>query len=176
MSMDIDIFGGDLNKKQKGLVSQICEFAKQEQAHIILVAHPRKVTTFIRKTDISGSSDLTNAVDNVFIVHRVNNDFKKLGGDFFGQSVISQYFGFGNVIEVCKNRMMGVQDFLCGMYYEMESRRFKNTNDEVKYYGWREEPVLASMQFADMTSANTPYTGQDDMPFPQNESNDEMPF
>ena len=34
---------------------------------------------FLRKDDISGTADLTNAVDNVFIVHRVNNDFK---GDY----------------------------------------------------------------------------------------------
>ena len=104
MSMDIDIFDGDSNKKQKGLINQIVKFAKDFLVHVILVAHPRKATGFIRKADIAGTSDLSNAVDNVFIIHRVNNDFKKLGGDFFGQSVISRYFCYGNVIEVCKNR------------------------------------------------------------------------
>ena len=167
MSMDIDIFDGDSNKKQKGLINQICEFAKKEQVHIILVAHPRKVTTFIRKNDISGSSDLTNAVDNVFIVHRVNNDFKKLGGDFFGQSVISQYIGYGNVIEVAKNRMMGIQDHLCGMYYEIESRRFKNTLDENNIYSWRNDIAQQQNVFADRYQGDQPFVplNDDETPF-----------
>lgn len=137
MSMSLDLFDGDSNKQQKGLIAELCEFAKNEQVHIILVAHPRKVSTFIRKTDISGTSDLTNAVDNVFIVHRVNNDFKKLGGEYLGRTYIDRFVNYSNVIEVAKDRMMGAQDVLCGMYYEIESRRFKNTPDEVMYYGWR---------------------------------------
>ena len=118
MSMDIDVFAGDNNKKQKDLIQQISDFAKKEQVHIILVAHPKKVSTFMRKTDISGSGDLTNIVDNVFIVHRVNNDFKKLGGEYLGKTYIMKYADYSNVIEVAKNRMMGAQDVLCGMYYE----------------------------------------------------------
>lgn len=139
MSLDIDIIDGDGNKKQKALITQICQFSKKNKIHLILVAHPRKVSTFIRKTDISGTSDLTNAVDNVFIVHRVNNDFKKLGGDFLGEAYIKRFFDYGNVVEVAKNRLMGIQDLLVGMYYEMESRRFKNTVDEKRIYGWRSD-------------------------------------
>lgn len=137
-SLDIDIFAGDNNKNQKELIKQITDFCKEKKVHIILVAHPRKVTTFIRKNDISGSSDITNAASNVFIVHRVNNDFLRTGKDFFG-SQIDSYKEFGNVVEVCKNRLMGVQDLLCGMYYEIESRRFKNKIDETMIYGWRDD-------------------------------------
>lgn len=139
MSMDINIFGDNLNKQQKGVIIEIVKFAKETQSHLILVAHPRKATGFIRKTDISGSSDLTNAVDNVLIIHRVNNDFRKTGKDFFGAKYISQFDDFGNVIEVAKNRGMGAQDFLVGLFYEVESRRFKNTKDEVREYGWRDD-------------------------------------
>lgn len=162
MAMDIDIFGGDLNKKQKGLIADICKFAKDEQVHIILVAHPRKVSTFIRKTDISGTSDLTNAVDNVLILHRVNNDFKKLGGEFFGKAFIQQFFDFGNVVEVAKDRMMGIQDFLCGMYYEIETRRFKNTKDEVRYYGWREDRQGYERQLFAQPQSDLPFAPQED--------------
>ena len=104
----------------------------------MLVAHPRKAMSFLRKNDISGTADLTNAVDNVFICHRVNNDFLKAGGEFLGESVIQQYAKYGNCIEVAKNRMYGVVDFMAGMYYEIESRRFKNSPDESIEYGWQE--------------------------------------
>lgn len=146
-SLDIDLFDGDKNNKQKELILQIKDFSKKNSVHIILVAHPRKSLTFLRKNDISGTSDLTNAVDNVFIVHRVNNDFLKTGAEYFGQSEIQRYQGFGNVIEVCKNRMYGIVDYMVGMHYEIESRRFKNTQDEVIHYGWEENPTQQEMDF-----------------------------
>ena len=162
MTLSLEVFDGDNNKKQKALISQLCEFAKKEQVHIMLVAHPRKVTTFMRKQDISGTSDLTNAVDKVFIFHRVNNDFKKLGGEFFGKAMISTYFNYGNVVEVAKDRMMGVQDFLCGLYYEMESRRFKNTNDERVIYGWRDDIAVQQTMFTEQASNDMPFASPND--------------
>ena len=146
-SLDIDILDGDKNNKQRELILQIKEFAKKNQVHIILVAHPRKVTTFLRKNDISGSSDLQNAVDKIFIIHRVNNDFFRAGADFFGEATINMYRGFGNVIEVCKERMFGIVDLMVGMHYEIESRRFKNTAEENTQYGWEREPTQSTMAF-----------------------------
>ena len=146
-SLDIDILDGDKNNKQRELILQIKEFAKKNQVHIILVAHPRKVTTFLRKNDISGSSDLQNAVDKIFIIHRVNNDFFRAGADFFGEATINMYRGFGNVIEVCKERMFGIVDLMVGMHYEIESRRFKNTAEENTQYGWELEPTQSTIAF-----------------------------
>lgn len=163
-SLDIDIFAGDSNKNQKALIKQLTDFAKQNKVHIILVAHPRKVTTFIRKTDISGTSDITNAADNVFIIHRVNQDFMRTGKEFFG-TLIDSYKDFGNVIEVAKNRLMGVQDMLCGMYYEIESRRFKNREDDRFVYGWRDDIAPQLDMFDD----------NDGLPFDK-EDNSELPF
>lgn len=172
-SLDIDLFDGDKNNKQKELILQICRFAKSKKVHLMLVAHPRKVTTLLRKTDISGSSDLSNAVDNVFIIHRVNNDFKKSASEYFGKQNIESYFGFGNVIEIAKNRLFGVVDKICGMYYEMESRRFKNTEDECIHYGWEGLSQQQSIEY----EYQEPYNkGQEDfMPFPES-SSDEAPF
>lgn len=138
-SLNIDLLEGDRNNKQKELILQIKDFAKKKQVHIILVAHPRKVTTFLRKNDISGTSDLTNAADNVFIIHRVNNDFLKAGDEFFGKGAMKHYESFGNVIEVAKNRMYGVVDLMIGLHYEKESRRFKNEEYENIRYGWEED-------------------------------------
>lgn len=135
-SLDVDIFEGDKNNKHKELILEICKFAKKNGVHILLVAHPRKTVGFLRKNDISGTADLTNAVDNVFICHRVNNDFFRAGKEFFGEKNIMLYQEFGNVIEIAKNRLYGAVDVMCGMHYEVESRRFKNTNDEIIHYGW----------------------------------------
>ena len=146
-SLNIDLLEGDKNNKQKELILQIKEFAKKNQVHIILVAHPRKVMTFLRKNDISGTSDLTNAVDNVLIIHRVNNDFFRAGAEFFGQGEIQRFQGYGNVVEVAKNRMYGIVDLMVGMQYEIESRRFKNDVNENIRYGWELEPTQSTMTF-----------------------------
>lgn len=144
-SLDIDLFDGDKNNKQKELILEIKEFAKVNQVHIILVAHPRKVMTFLRKNDISGTSDITNAVDNVIIIHRVNEDFLHAIKDFYGAQAASRYDGYGNVLAVEKNRMYGASDVLCGLYYEIESRRFKNTEYEAVVYGWQKPPMQLSI-------------------------------
>jgi len=154
-SLDIDILDGDKNNKQKELILQLCDFVKESSVHCFLVAHPRKVMTFLRKNDISGTSDLQNAVDNIFIAHRVNQDFFRAGADFFGQAYIQKFQGFGNVIEVAKNRMWGVVDFMVGLHYEIESRRFKNTIDEAIEYGWVEHVRQVDMSFTQPTPTTT---------------------
>lgn len=164
MALDIDLLEGDKNNKQKNLILQLKDFAKTNNVHIIIVAHPRKSLAFLRKADISGTADLTNAVDNVFIAHRVNQDFLKAGADFYGQSQIQRYSCFGNVVEISKNRMYGVCDVLVGLHYELESRRFKNTPDENIHYGWEAEPVQGTMSFNENERAEV-YTEQSDAPY-----------
>lgn len=145
-SLDIDLFDGDKNNKQKELIIQIKEFAKKNQVHIILVAHPRKVMTFLRKNDISGTSDITNAVDNVFIIHRVNNDFIKAITEFLGSKKTVDFLNFGNILAVEKNRMYGICDVFIGMQYESESRRFKNTLEETIHYGWETDNNITEIE------------------------------
>ncbi|MEE1277659.1 MAG: AAA family ATPase [Acutalibacteraceae bacterium] len=171
-SLDIDILDGDKNSKQRELILQIKDFAKKNQVHIILVAHPRKVTTFLRKNDISGTSDLQNAVDKIFIIHRVNNDFFRAGAEFFGQSEIQRFQGFGNVIEVCKERLYGVVDLMVGMQYEIESRRFKNDVNENVQYGWEIEPTQSTMTFNEQPKQQ--YNA--DWNYSNDDANNDMPF
>lgn len=164
MALDIDLLEGDKNNKQKNLILQLKDFAKTNNVHIIIVAHPRKSLAFLRKADISGTADLTNAVDNVFIAHRVNQDFLKAGAEFYGQSQIQRYSCFGNVLEISKNRMYGVCDVLVGLHYELESRRFKNTPDENIHYGWEAEPVQGTMSFNENERVEV-YSEQSDAPY-----------
>lgn len=178
-SLDIDILDGDKNSKQRELILQIKDFAKKNQVHIILVAHPRKVTTFLRKNDISGTSDLQNAVDKIFIIHRVNNDFFRAGAEFFGQGEIQRFQGFGNVIEVCKERLYGVVDLMVGMQYEIESRRFKNTTEENVQYGWERESTQSTMAFDQPQQERVDvYAEQRESPYATGNvpTDDNMPF
>lgn len=160
MSLDIDIFSGDKNDRQKALLIQLVEFAKENNAHIILVAHPRKAATLIRKYDISGTSDITNLVDNVFLIHRNNEDFKRAGKEYFGAQRMSQLtsLNYGNIIEVAKNRLEGVQDLLVGTYFELESRRFKNTENEERVYGCFRQGEQSEM-FSDAVEQAKPTLG-----------------
>lgn len=138
MSLDVTGIGGEKYEKQTSLVIALCELAKQYNVHIHFVAHPRKAIGFLRKTDISGTADLTNAADNVFIVHRVNRDFKQATKQDLGFKDDNILYQFSNVVEICKNRDLGVQDQFVGTIFEPESKRFKNSTMEVKRYGWEE--------------------------------------
>ena len=144
MALNISDFDGAKNEQQSQFINEIKEYAKQKNIHVILVCHPRKQDGFLRKESISGTADLTNLCDNLFILHRVGRDFRSRASEFFGENEISKYQNYDTVVEVCKNRMLGVQDYLVGMYYEYESRRLKNEISEHIIYGWEEQPQQTS--------------------------------
>ena len=131
---------------QTRFITEIKDLAKKKNIHVIIVCHPRKEMTFLRKESISGTADLTNLADNVFIIHRVGKDFVKRASEFLGNGDVSEYEKYDCVMEVAKNRAFGVVDYLCGMYYEAESRRLKNDFAENRIYGWQEQPIQATMQ------------------------------
>lgn len=176
-SLDIDVFDGDSNKKQKELINQLAEFKKKNNAIIILIAHPRKTSTFIRKNDISGTSAIIDAADYIFIVHRVNQDFRNTVKGVFPNLRFrkdDKSPEYGNMIEVSKDRMFGTQDFFCGMYYEYESRRFKNDIDEKIIYGWRDDIGVQTDMFTESAVTQTQPTPQT-MPF-EAPSDEDAPF
>lgn len=152
MTLDLGFFGGDKNNQQKELVLRVKDFAMTNKVHVILVAHPRKSMAFLRKADISGTADITNAVDNVFIIHRTNTDFIHAISEFYDDRKAGELQRYGNVLVVEKNRMYGVCDLMVGMYYEVESRRFKNTYDEYIHYGWEQEATQSTMPLDDTQS------------------------
>ena len=66
----------------------------------------------------------------------------------FGWNDNHDLYEFSNVIEVCKNRDLGIQDLFVGIHYEVESKRFLNSKFEVKHYGW--ELALEERHLDDM--------------------------
>jgi hypothetical protein len=165
-ALNISDYDGEKYTKQTKFIIELKEYAKQKNIHVILVAHPRKQNDFLRKESISGTADLTNIADNVFLLHRVGKDFETRAGEFFGKEKAAEYLQYGNVVEVAKNRQFGVVDHLVGMYYELESRRLKNHIAEHIVYGWQEP--------SDVQEEHTPYTEIDNEMFTQNMG--EVPF
>lgn len=135
--MSIDLDNSSKYDEQSNFIKELSSLAKDLNIHIHFVCHPRKTTLFLRKNDISGTADLTNIADNVFILHRVGKDFIRNFKETFDiKDDKYQLFNYSNVIEICKNREYGVQDEFIGLYYEKESKRLLNNLGEEKHFGW----------------------------------------
>lgn len=162
MAISLDSKAGDKNEKQKQIIMELSELAKAKNVHILLVAHPRKEAnmTLLRKESISGTSDLTNVVQNVMLIHRVGLDFEKRATEFWGKEVVNDILlqDYGNVIEIAKNRSYGVVDRRVGLYYEPETRRFKNSKAEQVHYDW-EEALETYTAITPNQSFDTPQSG-----------------
>jgi len=119
--------------------------AEVTNAHVILVAHPRKAMGFLRLEDISGTGNIGNVADNVFIVHRVNADFERLSKDILKATGYDyllkapEPLRCTNVIEIAKDRERGTCDVFVPLYYEAKSKRLLNYKQEIKIYGWNKE-------------------------------------
>lgn len=143
MALTLDPYEGEKYDRQTAFINDLKNYAKKMNIHVVLVCHPRKEPgmTLLRKDSISGTADLTNMCDNLFIMHRVGNDFEKRGSAFFGVKKLQEYMIYDVVLEVAKNRSHGIVDKLIGLYYEKESRRIKSDLLETKTYDWVDTPV-----------------------------------
>ena len=136
MSLDLTQVRGDKYDRQSAIALTVASMAKQYNVHAHFVCHPRKPSGFLRKADIAGTADLTNAADNVFMMHRVNNDFRRYASEYFDARYAEGFFGYSNVMEVMKNRDLGVEDELIGMFYEVSSKRLLNAPNEARAFKW----------------------------------------
>lgn len=134
----------DKYEQQSMFVKALAEYAKQSAIHIILVAHPRKSFGVVRKHDISGSYDLSNMADNVFIMHKVNDDFMKGAKEFWKSSTVEGYSKFDSLIEVAKNRDMG-EEGMIGLFYERYSKRLKCEFAEILHYSWEQKELIPAI-------------------------------
>lgn len=138
MALDISSLDRDKYEAQTAFVLMLANIAKLTNTHIIFVAHPRKAMGFLRLDDVSGTGNLANAVDNAIIVHRNNADFRRLSQQAFGWKDGNEVYDGTNVIEIAKNREDGIQDKFIPLWYEPESKRLKNYEDENIIYGWEQ--------------------------------------
>ena len=160
-ALNIDAYDGEKYSKQTKFVIELKEYAKQKNIHILLVCHPRKQMTFLRKDSISGTADLTNISDKVFIIHRIGKDFEQKASEFLGNAKASELMDYNGVVEVAKDRQFGIVDYFAGMYYEQESRRLKNSIAEHIHYGWEDNPTQIDFDYSSNDAINAFESQQD---------------
>ena len=139
MTLNISDLDRDKYQQQSLFVDRLEFFAKQNNVHILFVAHPRKSNGFLRLDDVSGSNDIVNRVDNALILHRVNEDFKRLTHDMFRWPPSVALYDCTNVIEICKDRDGGTQDEFIPLYFEPSTKRLRNDRAEYKIYSWERQ-------------------------------------
>lgn len=140
MSLDIGSLDRmDKYNAQTQFLWELKHMAEMTNSHIVLVAHPRKATGFLRMDDISGTSNIGNIVDNAFIVHRVDEDFKRLSKQTLGWKDDHRIYNSNctNCVEIAKDRENGTRDVFVPLYYEPQSKQMLNYANEVHHYGWR---------------------------------------
>ena len=138
MALNLMEMGSDKYQQQSHFVECLENFAKNANVHILFVAHPRKSVGFLRLDDVSGSNDIVNRVDNAFILHRVNTDFRRLSKDMFKWKDDNELYQSTNVIEICKDRDGGQQDVFIPLFFEASTKRLRNSPGENKVYAWEE--------------------------------------
>lgn len=149
MALDIDDLGIQKLDAQKNFVLSLKRIAVDKDVHILFVAHPRKTVSFLRLEDISGSGDLANAVDNAFLIHRNNEDFRIRSKEMFKWKEDHVAYSGTNVIEVAKDRESGTQDWFIPLWYEAETKRMKNSLTENIIYGWQPDGMMDGFVDAD---------------------------
>lgn len=144
MTLDTTDLSEDQYRQQSIFVDIIRTFAKRNNIHIIFVAHPKKNSEIIRVDDILGSSEIRNKVDNAFIVHLVNDNFKKFAINTFdwGKDKENELYKCTNILEIAKDRYTGAHAKsmpYIPLYFDGKCKRMKNTEYENKHYEWEED-------------------------------------
>jgi len=116
----------DYFRQQSNFAGELVDFAHQEHAHVILLAHPKKGDTGDDNDNVAGLSDITNRASNVFTIHRLTPDERKRED-------------FDSLVTISKNRNYGALAKL-GFNFDIASKRFIPISGTViERYGWEGE-------------------------------------
>jgi hypothetical protein len=185
MVMSISELGeNDEWNNQKKLLNKLTTLARELKIHIHLLAHPNKAKDWITIDSISGSGNIGNYAQNVFLVSRIFEDtFEQQVSGALSKKVVADILSSGctNIIEIAKLRDKGAAvGNVIKLWFEIESNRLKGDPYEVVNYNWQENPVQQCMGFeqanyeiglSSFASDATP-----DIPFALPDNNEEAPF
>lgn len=150
-SLDIENLEGGINEQQKAAIKMLLRLTDELNIVTHIVIHPKKSEGYLRKNDVSGAKTLTDLADNVFFVHRWNQDTQKAAKEFMDEKVFWELSNSGatNIVELIKQREFGeAEGHIYKLYYEPESRRLKNSIAENIHYGWEDQPVQQSITYS----------------------------
>lgn len=119
--MKIKLGGSDKYEDQEDFVNTLSDFAKKFDAHVHLVAHPRKSaadTDEPGKVDVKGSSHITDLADNVLVLYRVDEQTKQKLREKDKTPVDMRLF-------VKKNREFG-NEGIVNMQFDTESKTYSD--------------------------------------------------
>lgn len=152
MALDIPTGSMDKYDMQTRIVKRFSAMAKELNVHVHFICHPRKTEAFPRKGDISGTADITNAADNVLMVHRVNADFMMRYKTVYPKLVIEP--DVSTVIEVMKNRDLGIVDEIIKLYFDRRSRTMSDVKGLPPQHSWTEK--IEQMTMPGFTEVDDP--------------------
>lgn len=156
MALDISALNKDKYEAQSAFAWRVHELAQKKNVHIVIVCHPRKPVGLLGMYDISGTSDIVNAVDNIIFIYRINQSFNNFYKQYFGRDWTN---GGTNIWHCPKSRFGSVDDDYYPLWYEKETKRLKNDVSENRIYGWtdrqeRQEKIsedIRQLEFRDVT-------------------------
>jgi archaellum biogenesis ATPase FlaH len=144
-ALDVSELNPDKFEQQRAFVVNLKAFAMATNTQVMYCVHPRKAGGFLRLSDVAGVSTITDLADDAWIIHRVNNDFKRLSKADLGLRDNHPVYEADNVVEVAKNRLGGMQDELIPLYFQKESKRMMNNRYENKMYGWQKNDMFEEL-------------------------------
>lgn len=113
-------------RAQSRFTGRLVEFAKKNEVHVHLVAHPRKgesrKKTLLTADDIGGSADITNRADNAFSLERLSEEDAKA-------------YGYDAGLSILKNRSYGSTSNI-QLTYDARSRKYTKKGEYDTAYGW----------------------------------------
>lgn len=133
MIINFDCGAREKYNEQSKFVSRMKDFARKYEAHVHIVAHPRKPKgDVITKEDVAGLYEITNLADNVIAVHRLNDKKRK--------ALNIKEPEVENALSIFKGRIYGMQDIVIKLDFDKTCKRFAqfNVKDFDKKYGWEE--------------------------------------
>ena len=139
-AMDDDI-GSDIYRQQSNFVKSLARFAKEHQAFVMLVAHPKKDDDNFSPDSILGSSNITNLCDIILRYAEPKSD-----------STIDA----PRILQVWKNRLDGrVNHEGIPLYYQDSSKRLSESKNFDWEFGWEN-----AKEFEE-ADESTPFDGDD---------------
>lgn len=111
----------DFYREQSNFVGRLVAFAKQNNVHVHLVAHPRKAGDKpLIADDVGGSGDITNRADNVFSLKRIEDENA----------------GFDAGLTILKNRDYGATGKIRLLYDRGSRRYYPEDGTAYNHYKW----------------------------------------
>lgn len=151
MMTDVPEDGPGAMTLQKEAIRNLCDFAKKSGVHIHLVAHPRKgkdESAGPGKSDVAGSSKITDGADNVFVVWRAQKDqAEPSSGD---QEAHDKWLALQDAPDakliLKKQRNGDNQDYTQCLWFDKESMQYrsqKRNYKDTKYVNFSGAPAYS---------------------------------